>query len=116
MNEMFQPYLRRFVIVFFLWCFDIYSKNKEDHVIHLAIVLEILVAHILFAKKSKCKFWCKEIKYLGHLVSIEGVKANFLKIKSMINWPLPNSLKSLKGFLGLNGSLPYWRRIHSNGL
>ncbi|XP_041009386.1 uncharacterized mitochondrial protein AtMg00860-like [Juglans microcarpa x Juglans regia] len=58
----------------------------------------------LFAKKSKCTFACGKIEYLGHLVSAKGVKADLAKIKAMLEWPLPKSLKSLRGFLSLTGN------------
>ncbi|XP_040988922.1 uncharacterized mitochondrial protein AtMg00860-like [Juglans microcarpa x Juglans regia] len=72
------------------------------------MVLDTLAANTLFAKKNKCRFACEEIEYLGHLVSAKGVKADLAKIKAMLEWPLPKSLKSLRGFLGLTG---YYRKF-----
>jgi hypothetical protein len=45
----------------------------------------------------------KEVDYLGHIVSHEGVKVNPNKIKAMMDWPIPKTLKNLRGFLGLKG-------------
>ena len=66
MNDIFKPYLRKFILVFF---YDIlvYSKNLADHVHHLQTVLDILKQHQLFAKKSKCCFGCSEIVVLDVL-------------------------------------------------
>lgn len=83
--------------MYFLYEILVYSKTKEEHILHLTLVLETLVEDTLFAKRSKCKFGCKEIEYLGHLVSTEVVKANPYKIQSMVDWPQPKSLKSLRG-------------------
>ena len=47
-----------------------------DHVGHLKLVLKTLVNHQLYAKQSKCVFACKEVEYLGHLMSGEGVKTD----------------------------------------
>lgn len=99
MNEVFKPYLRRFVLVFFndiLVC----SKSISEHLGHWKVVLETLKRHRLFTKISKCKFEVVEVEYLGHLIFGFGVRANPRKIVAIIEWPLPSSLKSLRGFLG----------------
>jgi hypothetical protein len=80
----------------------------DEYERHLRMVFETLVRHKLFAKQSKCKFASSEIEYLGHIVSGQGVHANPSKVESMIKWPKPNTLKSLRGFLGLTG---YYRRF-----
>ena len=68
----------------------------------------ILTQNQLFVKKSKCGFGKKKIEYLGHVISEEGVATDPAKIQNMLQWPKPNSLKSLRGFLGLTG---YHRRF-----
>jgi hypothetical protein len=86
----------------------IYSTTLEEHQYHLTVVLNILKNHQLFAKKSKCSFGCQEIEYLGHLISKNRVRADPKKNESMLNWPFPSTLKSLRGFLGLTG---YYRKF-----
>ena len=63
--------------------------------------LQILREHRLYVKKYKCSFGKREIDYLGHIISKEGVKVDPYKINDMQNWFVPKSLKSLQGFLGL---------------
>ena len=82
MNSIFKPYLRRFVLVFFDDIL-VYSKNLSDHVHHLQLVLEVLVKHQLYAKQSKCVFACKEVEYLGHLLSGDEVRTNPRKTAAM---------------------------------
>lgn len=71
--------------------------------VHLRVVLKTLKNQQLFAKAVNCKFGYHEIEYLVYVISTKEVKANLAKIEGMIKWPLPKSLKSLRGFLGLTG-------------
>jgi hypothetical protein len=98
MNEIFKPYLRKFILVFFDDIL-VYSPSLQDHFKHLQLTLEVLRSNQLFAKKSKCKFGCTEIDYLGHLISAKGVKTDGKKLSVMIDWPVPRNLKALRGFL-----------------
>ena len=62
----------------------------------------------LYAKRSKCMFACKEVEYLGHVITIVGVHTNPRKVAAMQQWPIPKDIKSLRGFLGLTG---YYRKF-----
>lgn len=70
---------------------------------YLELTLEILRKHQLFAKRFKCQFGCREIVYLGHLISGQGVRADPKKLKAMFDRLRPRNLKALRGFLGLTG-------------
>jgi hypothetical protein len=102
MNFIFNPFLQKFVLVFFDDIL-IYSKSWEDHVRHVDKVLQLLKEKKLYAKPSKCFFGVKEVDYLGHIVSHEGFKVDPNKIKAMMDWTIPKTLKNLRGFLGLTG-------------
>ncbi|XP_059456454.1 uncharacterized protein LOC132186493 [Corylus avellana] len=107
MNDIFRPYLRKFILVFFDDIL-VYSPNMDLHLQHLQVTLEVLRSHQLFAKRSKCRFGCSEVDYLGHLISAEGVRVDSKKLSAMAEWPRPKSLKALRGFLGLTG---YYRKF-----
>ncbi|GKG26700.1 hypothetical protein Tco_0402403, partial [Tanacetum coccineum] len=63
------------------------SKSLEEHVVHLRNVLEVMKTHQLYAKLSKCVFGTKQVEYLGHVISAEGVSTDPTKIKAMEEWP-----------------------------
>ncbi|XP_026451326.1 uncharacterized protein LOC113351588 [Papaver somniferum] len=107
MNKVFQPFLRKFVLVFFDDLL-IYSKSLEEHLLHLSQVLDLLRQHSLFANFKKCNFSQPQLNYLGHLISTDGVSANPEKLSAMQTWPQPQNLKQLRGFLGLT---EYYRRF-----
>ena len=89
----------------------IYSKTWEQHLQHVDQALQLLKDHQLYAKPSKCAFGLKEVEYLGHIVSHDGVKVDPTKIKAIMEWPIPKTIKKLRGFLGLTG---YYRRFVKN--
>lgn len=113
MNQVFSPYLRKFVLVFFDDIL-IYSASLQDHVVHLRKVLVILRKEQLFTKLSKCSFAQAKVEYLGHIITQEGVATDPAKVEAMTSWPIPKTIKGLRGFLGLTG---YYRRfIRSYGI
>ncbi|XP_071940006.1 uncharacterized protein [Coffea arabica] len=107
MNQIFQPYLRKFVLVFFDDIL-IYSSTLELNLEHLKIVLSVLRKHKLFTKRSKCSFAQQKVDYLGHTITENEVSMGQSKIESIMNWPTPRTIKDLRGFLGLTG---YYRRF-----
>ncbi|KAL0313621.1 UNVERIFIED_CONTAM: Retrovirus-related Pol polyprotein from transposon.6 [Sesamum radiatum] len=107
MNQVFEPYLRKFVLVFFDDIL-IYSKEWGLHMMHLRKVLELLRQHQLYAQQSKCSFAQQQIDYLGHVISERGVATDPQKVECMRSWPAPTTIKSLRGFLGLAG---YYRKF-----
>ncbi|XP_025623583.2 transposon Tf2-1 polyprotein [Arachis hypogaea] len=107
MNRIFQPYLDKFVIVF-IDDILVYSKTEEEHADHLRTVLQILRDRKLYAKLSKCEFWKSEVKFLGHMVSKQGIAVDPAKVEAMMNWERPTSVTEIRSFLGLVG---YYRRF-----
>ncbi|KAL9298960.1 putative nucleotidyltransferase, Ribonuclease H [Arabidopsis thaliana] len=107
MNDLFRPHLRKFVLVFFDDIL-VYSPDMETHVKHLEIVLQLLRQHQFYANAKKCSFGRREVEYLGHIISADGVAADPEKLDAMLKWHVPKSVTELKGFLGLIG---YYRRF-----
>ena len=107
MNRVFQPYLDQFVVVF-IDDILVYSRDDPEHEQHLKIVLQTLREKRLYAKLRKCDFWLKEISFLGHIVSAEGIRVDPVKIEAVVNWKPPRSVTEVRSFLGLAG---YYRRF-----
>ena len=105
-----MPKLDKFVVVF-IDDILVYSKNKKEHAEHLRIVLTRLREHQLYAKFSKCDFWLKEVQFLGHVLSAEGVAVDPSKVKDVLDWKPPTIVHQVRSFLGLAG---YYRRFIPN--
>ena len=86
MNELFQPFLTKFVLVFFDDIL-IYSRTWKEHLEHLSQVLTILEENKFYTKRSKCTFGKEEVDYLGHKISKEGVQVDPSKLKAIMEWP-----------------------------
>lgn len=110
MNELLKPFLRHFAAVFFDDIL-VYSSTFEDHVSHLTRVFQALLEGQFFLKSSKCLFAQRQLEYLGHIVSQKGVEPEPSKVQAMVDWPIPTTIKSLRGFLGLTG---FYRKFIQN--
>ena len=97
----------QFVVVF-IDDILVYSKDAHEHEQHLRIVLETLREKRLYAKLNKCGFWLKEVSFLCHIVSAEGIRVDPAKIEAVVNWKPPRNVIKVISFLGLAG---YYRRF-----
>ncbi|MBW0498388.1 hypothetical protein O181_038103 [Austropuccinia psidii MF-1] len=98
-NDIFADFLDIFVVVY-LYDIMVFSSSQEEHVKHVASILQILMDNDLFAKASKCVFHASSVKYLGYVVSSEGLKMDSSKVQKILNWPQPKNIKALQSFLG----------------
>jgi hypothetical protein len=64
--------------------------------------------HKLYAKLSKCEFWLKSVKFLGHTISHDGISVDPSKVEEVMDWKPPESVHQIWSFLGLAG---YYRRF-----
>ena len=59
-------------------------------------------------KPSKCKLFAREVEFLGHIVSADGIKTDSIKVKAVKDWPMPVSVSEVKSFIGF---CSYYRRF-----
>ena len=77
----------------------------------MRLVLEKLREHQLYAKFSKCEFWLKEVGFLGHVISGEGIAVDPTKVITVTNWEALTTVGEIRSFLGLAG---YYQRFIEN--
>lgn len=86
----------------------VFSKTFEEHLERLQVVFNRLREHGLKLKPSKCHLMKKEVQYLGHVVSAEGIRTDPEKISTVADWKRPTNRKEVQQFLGFTG---YYRRF-----
>ena len=81
----------------------IFSDTMDDHIVHLQQVFNRFKKHHLKLKPRKCELFRSKVKYLGHVVSAEGVATDPSLIEKVQNWEPPTTVREARAFLGLAG-------------
>ncbi|GBG81809.1 hypothetical protein CBR_g33989 [Chara braunii] len=110
MNRIFHDYLDKFVVVY-LDDILIFSRSVEEHAQHVDTVLSLLWQHKYKINSEKCEFGRTRILYLGHEVSVDGIRPEDAKVASIRDWPRPQSVTEVRSFLGMCG---YYRNFVKN--
>ncbi|MBW0494476.1 hypothetical protein O181_034191 [Austropuccinia psidii MF-1] len=84
-------------ILFVVYLDDImgFSGSEEEHVKHVAYILQRLRDNNLLYKASNCLFYASSVEDLGYVVSSEGLKMDSSKVKQILNWPQAKNIKAL---------------------
>lgn len=107
MDNILREYIGKICLVY-LDDIIVFSRSLEEHSAHLTKILQAFQDNNLKVQIHKCEFFRKEVNFLGHVITPEGVKPNPDKIKVVQNWHLPKNETELRGFLGTIG---YYRRF-----
>ena len=88
----------------------VFSRTFDEHITRLHQVFSRMKEANLKLSPSKCKLFCHEVEYLGHIVTKDGVATDPRKISAITSWPVPCCVKEVRSFLGL---CSYYRRYVS---
>ncbi|PKU68398.1 RNA-directed DNA polymerase [Dendrobium catenatum] len=110
MNQIFQPFLCKFVIIYFDDIL-VYSSDCHSHLQHLRQVFQVLKEQRLYCHPQKCHFLGKRIKFLGFILSVAGIEVDPEKIEAIVSWPTPQSFTDVRRFHGLAS---FYRRFIQN--
>ncbi|CAH2106577.1 unnamed protein product [Euphydryas editha] len=86
----------------------VFSTSLGEHIHKLQTVFERLRQTNLKVQLDKSEFLRKEVIYLGHTITKDGLRPNDDKIAAVMNYPIPKTTTEIKSFLGLIG---YYRRF-----
>ncbi|GBG59559.1 hypothetical protein CBR_g49819 [Chara braunii] len=110
MNDLFRPWLDRFVVVY-LDDILVFSRTLQEHQGHLRQVLEKLREDNFKINAKKCEWAKTQVLYLGHVLDEDGIKPEDSKIAAIRDWPTLRTLTELRSFLGLAN---YYRKFVRN--
>jgi hypothetical protein len=83
-NDIFREYLNIFVFAY-LDDILVYSKNEENYVKHVILVLKALEKADMGLYPEKCVFHVKEIEFFGYILTQDGIKMDPTKVKAVLN-------------------------------
>ena len=89
----------------------IFSKTYEEHLDRLQLVFEKLRESGLKLSPKKCNLFMQKVKYVGHIVSEEGIETDPEKVQKVLNWPTPHTPEEIRKFIGFIG---YYRKFIPN--
>jgi transposase InsO family protein len=112
MQRVFKERLYKGVLVF-VDDILIYSSTVEEQVELVEFVLRRLQEEGYYASPDKCEWFKDKVSFLGHVISGEGIEVQAHKVKAVREWPVPQTKRDVRAFLGMAG---YYRRfIHEYG-
>ena len=77
----------------------VFSKRRDEHMNDLRAVLDRIRDAGLNLKPAKCKLFCEQVLYLGHVIAPSGVSPDPAKLRVLADWPLPTTVRKLQSFL-----------------
>ena len=110
-QRMMDTVLRKYLHKFCFGYMDdivVFSKSLQEHLQHLKLIFEELRNYSLKIQLDKSEFLRKEVPFLGHIITPEGIKPNPEKIDAIVRYPVPKILTELRSYLSFTG---FYRRF-----
>ena len=101
MNELLQDFINTGKVTAFIDDVIIETESEEGHDELVAEVIKRLEENDLYVKPEKCKWKVREVKFLEVIIGEEGIKMEEEKVKGVLDWLTPKSVKDVQKFLGL---------------
>ena len=83
----------------------VFGSTQEEHDQRLLALLECIRAAGVSLNKEKCKFSVSTVKFLGHIVNKDGIKADPDKTSAILKMKSPQNVSELHRFMGLANQL-----------
>jgi len=99
-NDALREYLDEFCIAYMDDVLVYSHGTLEEHITHVRKVLTRLQEHELYVKLEKCEFHVQETRFLGFIISPNGIAMEPDRIKTVTEWPVPRSIHDIQVFLG----------------
>ncbi|GJS31035.1 transposon ty3-I gag-pol polyprotein [Tanacetum coccineum] len=110
MNQVLKPFIGSFVVVYFDDIL-IYSKSEKEHLMHLREVLIALSQNKLYINLKKCNFLTDKLLFLGFVITSHGIQVDEEKVRTIKEWPKPQTISEVRSFHGL---ATFYRRFIRN--
>jgi len=101
MNELLWDLINMEKMAAFIDNVIIGMEGEEEHDELVAEVIKRLEENDLYVKLEKCKWRVREVKFLGVVIGLEGIKVEEEKVKDVLDWLMPKYIKDIQKFLGL---------------
>lgn len=110
MNQVFQTFIGRFVVVYFDDIL-IYSLDTTQHVEHLRKVFQVLREQKFYANLKKCEFHVESLVFLGYVISTDGIQVDSRKVEAIVECPTRRTIHDIRSSHGL---VSFYRRFIKN--